>query len=64
MAWEIEKAKLERKKSSKKSMEPAWVATKTKKNSSKFAVQALVPIITFLFIIAYWIYALQIYYKY
>ncbi len=45
-------------------MEPAWVATKTKKNSSKFAVQALVPIITFLFIIAYWIYALQIYYKY
>jgi hypothetical protein len=63
MAWEIEKAKLERKRTSKKSIEPSWIATKAKKNNSKFAVQTLVPIVTFFFIVAYWIYAFQIYYQ-
>jgi hypothetical protein len=59
MAWEIERVKDERK-VELEGRQTAWKKMK-QGNKSKFAVQMLLPLITVLFTIGYWIYAFQIY---
>jgi hypothetical protein len=61
MAWEIERVKDERK-VEMEGRQTAWKKMKQdRSNKSKFAVQMLLPLITILFTIGYWIYAFQIY---
>jgi len=61
MAWEIERVKDERK-VEMDGRQTAWKKMKQDRgNKSKFAVQMLLPLITVLFTIGYWMYAFQIY---